>query len=112
MQEILNFTYHLAPPSDGQWGVDMGNNVWTGMVGELAAQKIDIAATDFTITHERSAVMTFGEPITQIYHKLYIKNPSGRPNYTAYLEPFHYLSWIGLVCMIIATPPLIYLAVR
>ena len=64
------------------------------------------------MTHARSAVMTFAEPITQIYHSIFIKNPAGRPNYTAYTEPFNYLTWITLVCFIAATPILVFVAVR
>ena len=82
------------------------------MVWNLATKEIDIAVTDFTITHERSAVMTFAEPITQIYYSLFIKNPANRPNYTAYLEPFHFMAWAGLLGMIAAVPPLLYIGAR
>ena len=92
-----------------------------------------LAATDFTVTQERSAVMTFAQPITQvisknshayfnfllkesnfyqIYHSLFIKNPQGRPNYTAYTEPFHNMSWAVLFMIIVVAPPFLYAAVR
>ena len=41
--------------------------------------------------------MSFAQPITQIYHSLFIKNPSGALNYKAYIEPMHYLAWISVI---------------
>ena len=70
------------------------------------------AVTDFTVTKERSEVMTFSDPVTQIYHSLFINNPAGRPHYTAYTQSFHKYSWIAVIIALLATPPLLYLAVK
>ncbi len=67
---------------------------------------------DFTVTEERSEVMTFGDPISQIYHSLFISNPAGRPHYTAYTQPFHKYSWLAILIGLIVTPPFLYLAVK
>ena len=42
LQEVMNFTYVLKPPEDGEWGAVKDDNTWTGMVGMLAAKEIDI----------------------------------------------------------------------
>ena len=134
LQEIMNFTFTLTQPPDGQWGAEKDDGInWTGMVGMLQHGELDIgpknnnaplfpisisslsvvpAATDFTVTVERSAVMTFAEPITQIYHSLFIKNPAGTPNYTAYVEPLHWMTWMVVAILIVLTPPLLFMAVR
>ena len=70
------------------------------------------AATDFTVTMERSAVMTFAEPITQIYHSLFIKNPAGRPNYEAYTQLLHTQSWLVIFVLLLIMPPFLYASVR
>ena len=124
----MNFTYDLTKPPDGQWGAIQPDNSWTGMVGMLQNEDIDIgkqilsqinkkihsilAATDFTVTMERSAVMTFANPITQIYHSLFIKNPTETYNYTAYTEPMHWLSWVILLVFIAVVPPFLFLNAR
>ena len=109
----MNFTYTLVKPPDGQWGAIQSDGVtWSGMVNMLASQDIDIAATDFTVTEERSAVMTFANPITQIYHALFIKNPTETFNYMAYIEPMHWLAWVGLLVFIALVPPLLYLTAK
>ena len=41
-QKILNFTYALTKPPDGQWGSLQSDMSWTGMVGMLNRGEIDI----------------------------------------------------------------------
>jgi hypothetical protein len=71
-----------------------------------------LAVTDFTVTMERSAVMTFAHPITESYHSLFIKNPSEAYNLNAYTDPLHYLSWIVIITFCVCTPPVIFLTTR
>ena len=41
-QKILNFTYDLTKPPDGQWGSIQSDMSWTGIVGMLTRGDIDI----------------------------------------------------------------------
>ena len=108
----MNFTYDLIQPPDGQWGAIQSDGTWTGMVNLLQNQIIDIAATDFTVTEEKSAVMTFANPITQIYHALFMKNPTETFNYRAYTEPIHWIAWVGLLVFIAVVPSLLFLTTK
>lgn len=56
--------------------------------------------------------MTFAEPITQIYHSLFVKNPQGIPNYTAYIEPFKSDVWIVIVGLISVVSPILFCVIR
>ena len=109
---MLNFTFTLIKPEDGQWGALQADGSWTGMVHLLQTQQVDIAATDFTVTRARSDVITFAQPITQIYHSLFIQNPSGTFNYMAYIEPLHYLAWVFLGIFCLVTPPFMFLTAK
>ena len=42
LQDILNFTYTLKKPSDGQYGAINSDGSWTGMIGEIQAEKADM----------------------------------------------------------------------
>ena len=108
----MNFTYTLIKPPDGQWGSIQPDGTWSGMINLLANQDVDIATTDFTVTEERSAVMTFAVPITEIYHTLFIKNPAEKFNLLAYIEPMHFFAWVGLFVLLSTVPPLLFLAIR
>ena len=108
----MNFSYTLTMPPDGAWGAIQPDGSWNGMVNLLAKQDVDMGITPFTITHERSAVMTFSTPLTQIYHSLFIKNPAETFNYLAYIEPMHWLSWVGIFLLIVTVPQILFLTAR
>ncbi len=77
----------------------------------MLRQRIIAAATDFTVTRERSAVISFGEPIMQVYNCLFIKNPEGTPNYFAYTNPLRNACWLVVGILVLVTPPFLYMAV-
>ena len=79
LQEIMNFTITLIQPPDMQWGALQADGSWSGMVNLLHTQQIDFA-TDFQVTHARSEVITFAQPIRETYHSLFIQNPSNTLN--------------------------------
>ena len=41
-QNLLNFTYLVTQPSDGQWGSSISNGSYTGMIGALHQKEVDI----------------------------------------------------------------------
>ena len=45
LQDILNFTYVLKRPPDGQWGSLQSDGTWSGMIRELQEERIDIGST-------------------------------------------------------------------
>ena len=112
LQGIMNFTYEVIKPPDRQWGAIQPDGTWNGMVKLLANQEIDMGIAEFTVTQERSAVMTFATPITEIYHSLFIMNPAEKFNFTAYIEPMHWSGWVGLLVFIATIPAFLYLTVR
>ena len=108
----MNFTYTLIKPPDGQWGTLQPDGTWSGMVNLLANQDIDIAATLFAVTKERSTVVAFTDTISESYHSLFIKNPAETFNLMAYIEPMHWLTWIGLFVLLATVPLILYLTIR
>ena len=65
-------------------------------------ENADIAVADFTVTQARSQVVTFAQPITEVYHSLFIKNPEGSLNFKSYVAPLTMYAWfaIGLFVLI------------
>lgn len=49
LQQIMNFSYELTKPPDGQWGAIQPDNTWSGMVGMLASDQIDIGKLNLSI---------------------------------------------------------------
>ncbi|XP_046351224.2 glutamate receptor ionotropic, kainate 4-like isoform X1 [Haliotis rufescens] len=58
----LNFTYKVKLPIDGEWGLEIAPGVWTGMVGELQNNQIDLTVAALTISSSRLKVMDFTYP--------------------------------------------------
>ena len=46
LQDILNFTFTLKRPPDGQWGSKKTDGSWTGMVNLLQTKQADIGLKD------------------------------------------------------------------
>ena len=42
LQGVLNFTYSVRLPPDGQWGALQSDGSWSGMVGMLHREIVDI----------------------------------------------------------------------
>ncbi|XP_046572367.1 glutamate receptor ionotropic, delta-1-like isoform X2 [Haliotis rubra] len=64
LQELassFNFTYEVSEPADGEYGRIL-NGSWTGVVGMLERQDIDMAVAPLTVTQEREKVMDFVYP--------------------------------------------------
>ena len=68
--------------------------------------------TDFTVTAERSRVMTFSTPLDEIYHAIIIQNPINTYHYEAYTDPFTTTTWSMLLAWVIATPPIMFIVSR
>ena len=68
--------------------------------------------TDFTVTKERSTVMTFSNPLDQIYHVVMIQNPVNTYNFEAYTSPLADITWLMLLLWILVTPPILFISAR
>ena len=42
LQYVMNFTYYLTKPPDGEWGAIQLDGTWSGMVNELQQQRADM----------------------------------------------------------------------
>ena len=38
---LLNFSYNVIEPPDGEWGVMRDDGTWSGMVGQLETKTVD-----------------------------------------------------------------------
>jgi hypothetical protein len=64
------------------------------------------------MTVERSSVISFSHPLTEVYHSVFIKNPVGTYNFGVYTEPLAYVSWFAIIIFCIAVPPVVFFIIR
>lgn len=50
---IMNFTFDLEILEKPDWGILIGNNTFTGLVGKLQRKEIDVSPIEFSITKSR-----------------------------------------------------------
>ena len=68
--------------------------------------EIDIAAADFTVTSDRSAVVDFLPVLIESFIQVFVANPEGRKNMMAFVEPVTWQAWLGILAFLILSPPL------
>ena len=128
----MNFTYTTVKPKDGLFGNVQEDGSWTGIVGELQDQKVDIgtkcleivnchyfdwsdfipAVTPLAENLERTQVISFSIPIYQARTQIFMENPRDALNYFTYVESLTWMAWtfVGLFSLI--APPFLYVATR
>ena len=72
----------------------------------LIDDEIDIAAADFTVTSDRSAVVDFLPVLIESFIQVFVANPEGRRNWMAFVEPVTWEAWLGILAFLVLSPPL------
>ncbi|CAC5406402.1 GRID1 [Mytilus coruscus] len=102
LSDGLNFTYDLIGPPDGNWGAELDNGTWNGMVGQLQRKEIDMVATALTVLSQREMVMDFTQPYYYESTSILIKKPDpDEKQWTKLIDPF---SSTVFLCVGISVP--------
>ena len=64
LQELMNFTYSLNEPPDGEWGAQNADLSWTGMIGMLETKAADIG--NQKLIHDVTPLAMFTQPLFQM----------------------------------------------
>ncbi|EDV24882.1 uncharacterized protein TRIADDRAFT_25027 [Trichoplax adhaerens] len=98
ISEIVGFKYELYVSPDGQYGSQLNNSKWTGMVGQLQDHVSDAALGDFTISRERQRVIEFTVPYFYSHTAILLRHPGQRsPDLFQFLYPFTLEVWISVI---------------
>ncbi|KAK7476116.1 hypothetical protein BaRGS_00032609 [Batillaria attramentaria] len=98
LAQSLNFSYELVLPPDGEWG-DYRDGNWTGLVGLLHRQEVDMVTAPVVVTAARSRVVEYTVPFVYWYYNLVIRKEDVGEHHmwTVFLGPF---DWQIYVCII------------
>ncbi|KAL5012647.1 hypothetical protein ScPMuIL_011198 [Solemya velum] len=96
--QIVGLKYRIKLVEDGIYGVDIGNNTWNGIIGELINGKAHIAVAPLTITSEREHVVDFSKPFMDLGISIMIKKPEKqKPGVFSFLQSFSFSVWMCFV---------------
>ena len=104
LEPALNFTTSISSPPDFKWGSLNDDGSWSGMVGGLLEERIDIALASLFKTVTRGRVIDFSVTFDEATTGIFIKFPKRKASWTTFLDPFHiqvWLAWILLLIVII-----------
>ncbi|XP_060069605.1 uncharacterized protein LOC132549672 [Ylistrum balloti] len=71
----LNFTFEVIVSPDGDFGVMLDNDSWTGLIGQLQRKDVDLVAAPLSITIQREHVMDFIHPFFHDHSVVLIQKP-------------------------------------
>ncbi len=108
--KALNVTINWKIRRDGEWGAQCRNGTWTGIVGDLAYNKVDFSSTAMWYYPQRAAVMEYGlgifdNSITVSLHSNYGMTNANHMDGKMYVKTFKIAVWTLclLVCLITGT---------
>ncbi|CAL7936743.1 unnamed protein product [Xylocopa violacea] len=108
LSRALNFTIELTNfmPAYGSW--DKQGQSWTGVIGEVASNRVDLGVAEFSMTNHRLNAVDFTLPLIVSHNRIYFKKPDGSiVHWSAYLKTFHAKTWTAIICLIVTTPILL-----
>ncbi|KAK4313223.1 hypothetical protein Pmani_015400 [Petrolisthes manimaculis] len=112
----LNFTYRVRVPDDKQWGTVQEDGTVTGMVGEVAARRANLAINAITITASRETVVDFSSPYFFATTSIVSRAPAEKNRSLAVFYPFsslnHHHPGKPVARVFLATQTVIFLLVR
>nr|KAG5710674.1 hypothetical protein BaRGS_035076 [Batillaria attramentaria] len=101
LARTLNFTYTYTEPADQVWG-HQDNGVWTGLVGQLNRQEVDMTMAPLTISKIRETAMDFTYPFYHDFTSVLLKRPDPNASkWRTYIDIFRWevLMFIGLALL-------------
>lgn len=79
LSQQLGFDYMIKHVADSRHGSQNINGTWNGMIGEVIDGRVDIAASDLTITKKREAAVDFTVPFMNLGVSILYKKAKAGP---------------------------------
>ncbi|XP_046381328.2 glutamate receptor ionotropic, delta-2-like [Haliotis rufescens] len=93
LKSVLNFTYSFTEPADGEWGLPVSGdlNNYTGLLGMLQREEIDLIANPMGYSGERDYVADFLPFVHESYNGMILRDTQGSSKLSSALtDPFRW----------------------
>ncbi|XP_042892245.1 probable glutamate receptor [Penaeus japonicus] len=94
LADKMNFDYELVQPGDRVWGVAKADGNWTGMLGMLQREEVEMAVGPFAVSRARETVCDFSEPVYSENMAVLMVRPSLQSDLAGFLMPFTPMVWL------------------
>ncbi|KAK3599487.1 hypothetical protein CHS0354_006615 [Potamilus streckersoni] len=95
LAKLLGFKYNITLVHDKKYG-SWKTTGWTGIIGELIKNKVDIGLAPFSITPNRSEVVDFTKPFMTKGTSVVVKKPERVVWPFQFLSPLSRVVWIAI----------------
>ncbi|KAA0195900.1 Ionotropic receptor 140 [Hyalella azteca] len=96
------YRYALSRPSDGQWGRVLDNGSWTGMMGMVHRNEVDLALGPFAATWDRAQAVSLTTPIVMDPLSVVVGRQSPKTNTWGFVLVFSPATWLGILVAVFA----------
>ncbi|XP_071530510.1 probable glutamate receptor [Panulirus ornatus] len=94
LADKVNFEYALVQPPDHAWGVSLPNGSWTGMMGMLQKEEVEIVLGPSSMSHQRETICDFSDPIVTDDFAILMIRPTLQNDVSGFLKPFAMEVWL------------------
>ncbi|XP_050736673.1 probable glutamate receptor [Eriocheir sinensis] len=105
----LNFSYRFVPSPDNSYGTKNKDGSWTGMVGQVKREEVDIGLGPFTLTTDRARVVDFTWPVEVTSGRILAGQHSLEVDPWGFMLPLSPEVWAATFAFIIFLPALMFL---
>nr|XP_045602623.1 probable glutamate receptor isoform X2 [Procambarus clarkii] len=104
LAHTTNFTYTFVKPPDGVWGFQLEDGSWSGMLGMVSREEVDIGLGPFGIGATRAEVVDFTSPVGVYYGR--IMGRRGRPEVDPwnFIFPLRPVVWTATLATLLVLP--------
>ena len=99
----MNFTTKIWESVDLNWGT-LKDGKWTGMLGMIKRNEVEVAIADISMNPDRGANFDFTDPVLEVKSYAYVPMAGNSVNWTMFLELLHWTVWLSLVSLLIILP--------
>lgn len=100
LADMFRFKIKIVLPKDKQFGVQLPDGTWSGLLGSLLRNESDVGVTALSITVSRVKVVDFTRAYYVETAAMLLPIPGEVQNYFAILQPFSLAVWLLLLATI------------
>lgn len=97
ISQALKTEFQLLVPADREWGRPLDSGQWTGMIGMLQRNEVDIAMSEISLSEKRFEVVRYSHPYNIDAVTFATKSIKSLSRENTLLDPFTHDIWISLV---------------
>ncbi|XP_068223835.1 glutamate receptor ionotropic, kainate glr-3-like [Palaemon carinicauda] len=95
--EKLNFTYSVISPADRQWGTELPNGSFSGMIGMCQRKEVDVALGPFALSWSRAKAADFSTVFHFDDYGIMTPRPKREADLSGVAKPLSWQVWTSLV---------------